>query len=230
MTIVLYDLCARDQNRRFSPHCWKARMALAHKGLDYETRGVPFTRIKEIGDGFSPTVPVIDDNGKLTRDSFDIALYLEDAYPDRPSLFKGEGGRAAARFVESWALAAVHQPLLGLIIKDIHDELDDADQAYFRASREKRLGRTLEAVQAGREERLDAFRAALQPLRLMLGKQPFIGGAAPLFADYVVFGPLQWARVISPFALLADDDPVTAWFGRCLDLHGGAGRAMPAAA
>jgi glutathione S-transferase len=230
MTIVLYDLCARDRNRRFSPHCWKARMALAHKGLDYEARGVPFTGIKEIGGGFSPTVPVIDDGGKLVRDSFDIALYLEDAYPDRPSLFKGEGGRAEARFVVSWALAAVHAPLLALIIVDIHDELDDADQAYFRASREKRLGRTLEDIQAGREERLDAFRAALEPLRLMLKRQPFIGGAAPLFADYIVFGPLQWARVISPFALLADDDPVAAWFERCLDLHGGLGRAMPAAA
>ncbi len=230
MTITLYDLCACDQNRRFSPHCWKARMALAHKGLDYETRGVPFTRIKEIGDGFSPTVPVIDDGGKLVRDSFDIALYLEDAYPDRPSLFKGEGGRAETRFVESWALTAVHPPLLGLIIKDIHDALDAPDKTYFRESREKRLGRSLEEVQSGREERLAAFRAALQPLRMMLGKQPFIGGDAPLFADYIVFGPLQWARVISPFVLLADDDPAAAWFGRCLDLHGGLGRAMPAAA
>ncbi len=230
MTITLYDLCARDQNRRFSPHCWKARMALAHKGLDYETRGVPFTRIKEIGDGFSPTVPVIDDGGKLVRDSFDIALYLEDTYPDRPSLFKGEGGKAEARFVESWAIAAVNAPLMGFIIKDIHDILDAPDQAYFRQSREKRFDRTLEEMQAGREERLAAFRAGLQPLRSMLGRQPFIGGDAPLFADYVVFGPLQWARVSSPFALLADDDPVAAWFGRCLDLHGGLGRSMPAAA
>ncbi len=230
MSIILYDLCARDQSRRFSPHCWKARMALAHKGLAFETRGTPFTRIKEIAEGFSPTVPVIDDGGTLVRDSFDIALYLEDAYPDRPSLFQGEGGRSEARFVESWALTAVHPPLLSLIIKDIHDRLDQPDQAYFRASREKRFGRTLEDMQAGRDERLDAFRAALQPLRLMLAKQPFIGGDGPLFADYVVFGPLQWARVISPFALLVEDDPVAAWFDRCLDLHGGLGRAMPAAA
>ncbi len=230
MTIILYDLCARDQSRRFSPHCWKARMALAHKGLDFEARPTPFTRIREIGDGFSPTVPVIDDGGKLVRDSFDIALYLEDAYPDRPSLFRGDGGKASARFVESWALSAVHPPLLGLIIKDIHDELDTPDQAYFRDSREKRFGRPLEDLQAGREGRLDAFRLALQPLRVMLGKQPFLGGTQPLFADYVVFGPLQWARVISPFQLLGTDDPVAAWFERCLDLHDGLGRTMPAAA
>ena len=151
MAIVLYDLCAGDSERRFSPHCWKARMALAHKGLAFETRATPFTKISEIGGGFSPTVPVIDDGGKLVRESFDIALYLEEAYPDRPSLFAGEGGRAMARFVESWALTSVHPPLMGLIVKDIHDRLGDADQIYFRESREKRLGRTLEAVQAGRE-------------------------------------------------------------------------------
>lgn len=230
MTIILYDLCARDEDRRFSPHCWKARMALAHKGLPYESRGVPFTRIKEIGNGFSPTVPVIDDNGTMIRDSFDIALYLEQKYPDRPTLFGGAGGEAMARFVEAWAMASVHPPLLGLIVKDIHDILDDPDQAYFRESREKRLGKTLEAVQEGREGRLAAFQAALTPLRNMLAKQPFIGGQGPLFADYLVFGPLQWARVSSPFVRLADDDPVKDWFERCLDLHGGIGRGMPAAA
>lgn len=230
MSIILHDLCARDQRRRFSPHCWKARMALAHKGLAYETRATPFTKIAEIGGGFSPTVPVLDDGGRLVRDSFDIALYLEGAYPDGPSLFAGDGGSAEARFVESWALTALHPPLLALIIKDIHDALDEPDQAYFRHSREKRLGRSLEEIQASRDDRLMGFRQALEPLRHLLGRQPFVGGQTPLFADYVVFGPLQWARVISPLNLLGPDDPVDDWFGRCLDLHGGLGRAMPAAA
>jgi glutathione S-transferase len=230
VAIILYDLSARDQARRFSPHCWKARMALAHKELDFESRATPFTKIKEIAGGFSPTVPVIDDGGKLVRDSFDIALYLEATYPDRPSLFKGEGGKAMARFVESFALTTIHPPIMSIIVMDIQERLSDEDQSYFRESREKRFGKTLEEMEKGREDRLEAFRAALQPLRHMLAKQPFIGGDGPLFADYIVFGPLQWARVISPFKLLADDDPVAAWFGRCLDLHGAIGRAMPAAA
>ena len=230
MTIILYDLCAGDGQRRFSPHCWKARMALAHKGLTFETRATPFTKIKEIGGGFSPTVPVIDDGGRLVRDSFDIALYLEDTYPDRPTLFAGDGGRALSRFVESWALTSVHPALLGLIIVDIHGALGAEDQAYFRKSREERLGKTLEEVQAGREARIEAFRQAWQPLRHLLGRQPFLGGEGPLFADYIAFGSLQWARVVSPVGLLADDDPVAAWFDRCLDLHGGLGRSMPAAA
>ncbi len=230
MAIVLYDLCAGDPQRRFSPPCWKVRMALAHKGLAFETRPTPFTRIREIGDGFSPTVPVIDDGGRLMRESFDIALHLEDAYPDRPSLFGGAGGRQMARFIDEWAHAALQSPAALMIIKDIHDRLSPEDQVYFRTSREKRYGRTLEDVQADREERVIAWRAAWQPLRLMLAHQPFIGGEAPLYADYSPFAALQWTRVMSPFRLIADDDPVHAWFERCLDLFDGMGRAMPAAA
>ena len=229
MTIVLYELCAADGNRRFSPHCWKVRMALAHKGVPFETRPTPFTQIEEIGRGFSPTVPVIEDRGRLVRDSFDIAAYLEEIYQDGPSLFRGEGGRALARFVESFALTVVHPRLLTLIVKDINDQLGPADKVYFRKTREERLGRSLEAVQADRDDRLPAFRGALQPLRHLLGHQPFLGGVTPFFADYILFGPLQWARVISPFTLFDPADPVAQWFERCLDLYGGEGRKMAAA-
>jgi glutathione S-transferase len=231
MAIILYDLCARDERIRFSPHCWKIKMALAHKGLPFETRPTPFTKIPEIGGGFSKTVPVIDDGGKLIRESFDIALYLEDAYPDRPSLFKGEGGRAEAKFVESWAITDLHPPLLPLIIRDIHGGLDEENQAYFRESREKRFGKTLEDMQAGRDGLVGAFRdKALAPLRLTFKRQPFLGGDTPTFADYIVFGAFQWARVVSPFPVLEAGDGVSDWFERCLDLHGGIGREMRAAA
>ena len=230
MGLILYELCAADERRLFSPHCWKARMALAHKGLRFESRPVPFTRIKEIGGGFSPTVPVLDDGGRLVRDSWDIAIYLEDTYPNAPTLFGGQGGRAMAKFAESWALTSIHLALFPLIVKDIHDVIDPADKDYFRETREKRIGATLEAAHKARDARLETFRQSLTPLRHMLKSQPWIGGQGPLFADYLVFGPLQWARVVSNYPILEADDPVREWFERCLDLHGGTGRAMPAAA
>ena len=37
-------------------------------------------------------MPIIEDNGKVVNDSFEIALYLERTYPDKPSLFGGPGG------------------------------------------------------------------------------------------------------------------------------------------
>jgi glutathione S-transferase len=205
-------------------------MALAHKGLEFETRPTPFTRIKEIGNGFSPTVPVIEDGDRFVRDSFEIALYLEETYPARPSLFRGKGGESHARFVESWTISGLHTVLIRIIVKDIHDQLDDADRPYFRESREQHLGGRLEDIQADRDAKIVELRERLTPLRHMLRRQDFIGGVAPLFADYIVFGALQWARVVSPARLLADDDPVAVWFGRCLDLHDGIGRKMAPAA
>ncbi|MCB1418639.1 MAG: glutathione S-transferase family protein [Notoacmeibacter sp.] len=228
MTIRLYDLVGRDPARPFSPHCWKAAMALAHKGLDFESIPTPFTAVPTVEGGASKTIPVINDKGRVVSDSFAIAEYLEDTYPDRPSLFGGEGGRALSRFVESWSQKTIHPFIGSVAIMDIHDMLASEDQAYFRTSREKVYGKALEQVIEGRDQRLATFLPRLDPLRMTLARQPFLGGEAPLFADYIVFGALQWLRVSSSYAMLAEDDPVAGWFERCLDLHGGLGRKTPA--
>ena len=57
-------------------------------------------------------------------------------------------------------------------------------------------------MQAGRETRVADFRASLLPVRLVLGKQAWLGGEAPSYADYIVFGTLQWPRCASRFELL----------------------------
>lgn len=226
MTITLYDLCGAD-GRRFSPNCWRTRLALAHKGLDCEARPTRFTEIAAIAEGERRTLPTIADKGRFVTDSWEIACYLEDAYPDRPSLFGGAGGRALSRFVQSWVDSTLHAGVITAVVKDIHDHLAPEDQAYFRASREKRFGRPLEEVQAGREERLDAFRQSLAPLRRTLKTQPYLGGEAPLYADYLAFGAFMWARTISPFGLLADGDSILPWIERCLDLYDGLARRHP---
>ena len=94
MTIVLYDLVGRD-DRRFSPHCWRTRMALAHKGLAYKARPTRFSDIRTIASGQVKTIPAIEDGDRLVVDSIEIARYLEANYPDRPSLFDGAGGNDA---------------------------------------------------------------------------------------------------------------------------------------
>jgi len=224
MSITLYDLEGAG-GERFSPHCWRARMALAHKGLEAAITGVSFVDIANIGDGTFKTVPVLDDNGVWVNDSFAIAQYLEKTYPQAPSLFGSQDGENYARFVLTWANNTLHFAIASMVIVDIHDLLNPKDQEYFRRSREKRFGKTLEQVQQGREDRLEEFRARLTPARMMLKSQPFLGGAAPNYTDYILFGTLQWARVSSSFQLLEPIDPIHHWFERCLDLHGAIGRA-----
>ena len=51
-----------------------------------------------------------------------------------------------------------------------------------------------------------------------------LGGETPSYADYVVFGSLQWPRCASRFELLEADDPIAEWRERMLDLFDGLGR------
>jgi glutathione S-transferase len=229
MTILLYDLVGEDSSRPFSPHCWKTTMSLAHKGLEYRRVPTPFTSVPAVEDGVSKTVPVIRDGDTVVADSFAIALYLDEVYPGRPTLFGGEGGKAMARFIERWSQLTIHPYMNVAAMTDIHARLAPPDQAYFRENREHRYGKSLEDISAARDAGLTAFRASLEPLRNMLTYQPFIGGGSPLYPDYIVFGAFQWVRVMSPYQTLANDDPVSAWFERCLDLYDGLGRSVAAA-
>lgn len=224
MAIVMYDLAGAEPTLRFSPYCWRTRMALAHKGLAVETIPWCFTEKDVIAFSGQGRVPVIRDGDRVVFDSGTIAEYLEDTYPDRPSLFGGAGGRAFARFINAWADSMMLGGVARLIVKDIWDVVDPKDQAYFRESREARFGMTLEAVQEGREARLPQFRALLQPVRMVLGKQRWLGGETPSYGDYIVFGTLQWPRCASRFELLAADDPIAGWRERMLDLFDGLGR------
>lgn len=227
---VLYDLCAADPAVRFSPYCWRAKMALAHKGLAFETRPWRFTEGEALTFSGQGKVPVLVDGEEVVHDSFAIALYLEDAYPEAPSLFGGEGGQALARFVAAFADTVLNPGLSRMVVADIWAALGPEDQAYFRESREARYGGVrLEDVQADRETRVETFRASLAPLRQVLKTQPFLAGEEPAYADYAVFGGFQWVRAISAFDPLAPDHAVHAWRERLLDRFGGLARAAPRA-
>lgn len=227
MTLRLYDLAGADPDRRFSPYCWRTRLALAHKGLAVKTIPWRFTEKAEITASGQGLVPVLVDGDRWVADSWTIANYLEDTYPDRPSLFGSGSGRSLTRYYSAFAdgLVAAIFPFIAL---DILDRIADADRDYFRTSREKRVGMTLEAFTAGCDTKLPAFRASLAPLRRTLMTQSFFAGDEPLYADYAVFGPFQWARCISPFELLEKDDPVRQWRDRLLDRFGGLARKSPA--
>lgn len=252
MQRLLYDLAGADPARRFSPYCWRIRLALAHKGLPVETVPWRFIDKKAIAASGQGRVPVLVDGEHWIADSWDIACYLEDTYPDYPSLFGGaavgepgvggpvDGGRGggepgsdntAARALNQYFSILGDQLVSGIfrfVARDIFDLLDAPNQAYYRESREQRVGMTLEALVADRAARLPAFRDSLAPLRLTLKKQAFLGGKQPLYADYAVFGAFQWARCVSPFKLLAEDDPMRLWRDRLLNAYDGLARGVPA--
>ena len=223
MAITLYDLAGAEDERRFSPNCWRITLALLHKGLAFTTVPWRFTDKAAIAFSGQGAVPVLVDDGQVVHDSLPIALHLDAHYPARP-LYDGEQARALTACFNQWVLRAVHPPILKAILPDLFSHLHERDRSYFRTSREQRFGMTLEAFAADGDQAVAQLSEALAPVRTVLAAQPFVCGTAPGFADYVLYGPFQWARAVSPVALLAHDDPVFAWRERVLDLYGGYAR------
>jgi glutathione S-transferase len=220
----LYDLAGAEDDLRFSPNCWRIKMALEHKGLAAET--VPWRFVEKDAIAFSgqKLVPVLVDGSKTVSDSWEIARYLESAYSDRLSLFAGPAGEGLALFVKLWCEQTLNRIVLRIILPDLFACLHDKDKAYFRESREARFGTTLEEYALPPEEGVSLLRDALSPMRSSLQRQPYLAGAQPTFADYIVFGTLQWARSVSAVALVETGDSVFEWRERLLEAFGGFAR------
>ena len=223
MDLHLYELCGRDPDLRFSPWAWRTRMALAHKGLSYTPVPWRFTEKDAIAITGQGKIPVLKHGDNWVYDSWDIALYLEDTFPDRPSLFGGPVGLAAAQLIRGWADRLV-PTIAPLAVLSVWELLDEKDQAYFRETREARFGKPLEEVCGDVQARIDAVTTTLAPLRDMLAHQPFIGGNAPLYTDHMFFGGLQWLNSVSNVKVLQAEDPTNDWFERMLDAYDGMAR------
>jgi len=223
VSIQLYDLASGDPKLRFSPYCWRIKMALAHKGLSWEEVPCHFTDKDRLPTPNAGTVPVLVDNAKVVSDSWAIAEYLDQHYPDNP-LFGCDQARSVTLLIKFWIEKAVQPLITRMGVVDFMSTLAEKDKPYFRESRAKRFGMPIEQVMSNREQTREQFRAALEPLRSMLAEQPYVAGASPAYADYIVFGALQWLRCGSPFPGLTRDDAVFVYRERMLDLFDGIGR------
>src|SRR5258708_29249966 len=114
MAIQLYDLAGAEAERRFSPYCWRIRMALAHKGLAVDTVPWRFTEKAKIAFSGQESVPVIVDGDRKLADSWAIACYLPSADPTAPSLFGGMAGERVAPFAALWVAAGVRRGAFSL--------------------------------------------------------------------------------------------------------------------
>jgi glutathione S-transferase len=99
--IVFHDIASDAPARTFAPNPWKTRYALNLKGLDYTTKwidmpdipklreelGVKATRTLPDGKPFH-TLPILKDGDIVIGDTFEIAVYLDNAYSDAPKLFR----------------------------------------------------------------------------------------------------------------------------------------------
>jgi glutathione S-transferase len=225
--IALWELGGKD-GRRYSLFSWRTRMALAHKGLAFETQPVRLSDKGAIAFSSGKTVPVIRDGDTVVRDSWKIAEYLETRYPDH-TLFGGDIGRGVTQAFNTWVDRALVVLMMRVVAPDIHERVDPADEHYFRGMAERACGKTLEELRAGQDEALKRLGRGLEPMQALLKRQAYVCGEQPAYADYILFSIFQWARVMSPHELLGPEDPLSPWRERVLDLFDGFARNVPTA-
>ena len=227
--ITLYDLVFQN-DRRPSPFCWRAKFALAHKGLPWKDEPTGFTEKHKIAFADSQLLPVLKDGETPVKDSWAIACHLDKAYPDKP-LFATEQELLAAQLANGWVDIAINGAIFPIVVADLVERVRPEDKAYIIESRGKRLGTAdFGGFQArAREKGMATLRTALEPARRVLRERKFLGGTRSNYADYALFGSFMWAHVTSPLALLESDDPIYTWRERMFDAFDGMGRKAKAA-
>ncbi|MFA3916189.1 glutathione S-transferase N-terminal domain-containing protein [Ruegeria hyattellae] len=220
-----FEVIGEDLDCRLSPYCWRSRMALAHKGLGYAPRPWHITEKDRITDSGGITAPVLVDGGRWLRDSWQIALYLDETYSEFP-LIPGPAALSRCRFLNSWADSALHPGLFRAVIAEQFPLTAEIDKAYYRERTLAKFGQSVEEIGAHPEPAAAQVRTALAPVEDALSVAPYLGGDAPDYGDYILFGTFQWARVVSRRHFWPQGSALERWFDALLDAFDGMGRAQ----
>ena len=220
--ITLYDLALRE-GQTISPFVWATKYAIAHKGFEIDLVPGGFTGIVERTGGRTERLPAIVDDGKWVLDSWLIAEYLDETYPDRPTLIGSKQVEIATKFMEGWLWSNVLREWMPNIVRDYRDAVLDVDWDYVTKTRTA-PGTTLEQTQAGREDRLPKIPPKLELLRTTLKETPWLGGDAPNYTDFRCLAVFLFMSAVATTPVLTEDDPIRDWVDRGFDLYGGLGR------
>ncbi|MEM0910607.1 MAG: glutathione S-transferase N-terminal domain-containing protein [Pseudomonadota bacterium] len=224
MSIQHFELTGADKSIQFSPYCWRTRMALLHKGLAFETVPWFFSDKSSTASSGTETVPVIRDNDTWVSDSWNIVTYLDDTYPETPALLPNQESLALARLVESTCHTYVYPALFPIVLTQVYEVIPPECQPYFRETREAFFGTTLENITIDEATGKINLAKALSHFDAMFKTQPFLCGESVGYADYVLFGVLKWADVVSRYDVLDKTSLVGVWFDKVDALFDGHGQ------
>lgn len=221
--ITLYDLQVAS-GATISPFVWATKYAVAHKGFEMEIVPGGFTGILERTGGKTERLPAIIDDGEWVLDSWLIAEYLDEKYPDRQTLIGDPSVKVCAQFIEGWLWQTAVGPWMRCYVKSYRDRSLEVDHEYVTESRARMMGGKLEDIVTGREDRLPKISADLEPLRNTLRDNKWFGGESPNYVDFRLLACFLWLASVADTPALANDDPLRDWIDRGFDLYGGLGR------
>ncbi|WP_424832745.1 glutathione S-transferase family protein [Ruegeria sp.] len=198
--MLFYDCSTAPSPRR-------ARMFIAEKGLDIETRDISIAKGEQLSDAFRAvnpraTIPVlVTDEGNALTENLGIAAYLEARYPEPPLMGRNPDEKGAVlmwnAIVEQQGGAPIAETL-----RNTHPAFEGraipGPVSYAQIP---------ELAQRGRD-RVAAF---FDLLETRLQDSAFVAGDAFSLADITAFVFVDFARVIK--IRIPDGNAATqAWF------------------
>lgn len=198
--MLFYD-CSTAPNPR------RARMFIAEKGLEIETRDISIAKGEQLSDAFRAvnpraTIPVlVTDEGNALTENLGIAAYLEARYPEPPLMGRNPGEKGA---VLMWNAIVEQQG--GAPIAEALRNTHPAFQGRAMPGPVS-YAQIPELAQRGRD-RVTAF---FDLLETRLRDSAFVAGDAFSLADITAFVFVDFARVIK--MRIPDGNVATqAWF------------------
>ncbi|KAI4120318.1 MAG: hypothetical protein LQ341_007559 [Variospora aurantia] len=213
--ITLFDLPSKPTNKCWSGNAWKTRLVLNYKSIPYTTEWLEFPDIaphhkalsippnpenpnlpKDFPSAYTiPTVHFLKD-GTYIQDSGAIARELEKRYPS-PSLHLDIPQQAAIEALWSKMIPSLFPAITPKLVADL---LTERSAAYVVETRERALN-----VKISDWEKIDANTVwaeaapALTEFGDVLREKggPFVLGAEPSYADFMVVAGMQFMKAVS---------------------------------
>ncbi|KAG0699315.1 hypothetical protein DFH29DRAFT_937338 [Suillus ampliporus] len=211
--IIFYDIPTIVQGQPLSPNTMKTRYCLTFKGLPFETVWLECPKIKPFYEQnfLTPTssvingtptsmhtLPVIMDpnTNRFISDSFAIAQYLDEQYPDTPRVLP-YGTTALVHVFNTAYLDAIKGTLMMGIVESAQ-KLNPESREHVIRTRTEQFGIPWEqfALAEKREEQWNELRAACNTMDGWYAKSSgqFVLGDTPCFADFIVAGRFKWMQ------------------------------------
>lgn len=189
---------------------------MAFKGLSFQTEWLELSEIeqkmKQIGAAPTSTwedgrplytLPVIHDHatGRIVSDSMQVAFYLDDSYPERPTLFP-HGARAPIAMFDSFFFPAVFRPGADLINHEAFKRLAPASIEYIRRKAgDEYMTRISKLSTPGNSQRetlwaavRDGFSNVSKILSANGEDSLFFYGNTPSYADFIIVAHVLWMK------------------------------------
>lgn len=132
------------------------------------------------------------------HDSFPIAEYLDEHYPDTPKLFPSAGAKAIVAAIQTYVEVALMNPSFPFGGPATWRILDEKSQTYFRETREQWLGMKLEDFEKTGDEK-SLLSAMVGYDKILAGeKGPFVMGEIASYGDILIVAYLGWFKVVNP--------------------------------